>query len=332
MNRQTEIINADDFFGDFANMNAFLDRKDGYEEYWRWPEDMGNGFCYAIKLRPGLILSMGEHLLWKPLSVDVEISSTCCFFSYSVSKTSGILQGRQNITDGIIFNSDQNYISHIPGWQGTSNFPDNVQIRSVAVDIAPWLLNYFLDEHHDQFPADLHEIANGSAKKYFHCPLVRTPLIDIRLHEIFNCQYQGPLKRMYLESKVLELIVHSLSQLIANKKKHDSSLTLDPGDFERTEKARNILIGNMQNPPSLVKLAGQVGLNKNKLNQNFRLIYGTSAFDYLRMYRLEHSKKLLENGEKNVAEIAFEVGYAQQCNFTKAFKNYFGSNPAKHLR
>jgi len=332
MNRQTEIINADDFFGNFANMNTFLDRKDGFEDYWRWPEDMGNGFCYAIKLRPGLILSIGEHLLWKPLSVNCEISSTCCFFSYSISKTSTILIGKQITTDGIMFDSAQNHISYMPGWQGTANFPNNVHLRSVSVDIAPWLLNHFLDEHHDQFPMDLYDIANGSAEKYFHRPLIKTPVIDMRLHEICNCKYQGPLKRMYLESKVLELIVHSLSQLVVNQKKHDTPLSLHTGDVERIHEVRDILIRNMQNPPSLAKLASQAGLNKNKLNQHFRQVYGTSVFDYLRIYRLECSKKLLENGEKNVAEIAFEIGYAQQCNFTKAFKKYFGSNPAKHLR
>ena len=91
------------------------------------------------------------------------------------------------------------------------------------------------------------------------------------------------------------------------------------------------MIRNLENPPSLLELARQVGINKNKLNQNFRQVFGTSVFDYLRIRRLERSKELLKSKAKNVTEVAFEVGYAQQSNFTRAFKKHFGTNPTDYL-
>ncbi|WP_320043044.1 helix-turn-helix domain-containing protein [uncultured Desulfobacter sp.] len=43
-------------------------------------------------------------------------------------------------------------------------------------------------------------------------------------------------------------------------------------------------------------------------------------------------RDLLENKKMNVTEAAFEVGYAHQQSFTKAFKNHFGTNPVDHIR
>jgi AraC-like DNA-binding protein len=56
-------------------------------------------------------------------------------------------------------------------------------------------------------------------------------------------------------------------------------------------------------------------------------VFGTSAFEYLRMQRLERARQLLVNSHKSVTEIAFEVGYSQPSGFSKAFKRYFGANP-----
>ncbi len=65
---------------------------------------------------------------------------------------------------------------------------------------------------------------------------------------------------------------------------------------------------------------------------NPRPLAYTGVFDYLRIRRLEQGRELLKSGGKNVTEVAFEIGYAQQGNSTKAFKNYFGTNPTNYLR
>jgi AraC-like DNA-binding protein len=152
------------------------------------------------------------------------------------------------------------------------------------------------------------------------------------IHQILDCPYQGSLRRLYLESKTLELITHNLAQLVVDKNGRNRPFTLQSCDIERVREVRDVLICNLENPPSLLELARMVGINKNKLNQGFRQTFGTSVFDYLRIRRLERARELLASKEKNVTEVAFEVGYAQQSNFTKAFKRHFGTNPTDHLR
>ena len=290
-------------------------------------------FMYMIKFRPGLMLGIGDYQLWKNLTVSFEakISSFVMGFSVpaNVWSTLGYGQAKKDV---LMFNSGQSFISYLPEWQGTAEYPVRTPVRTVGIYIDPLLLNTFMEGQHDRFPTGMHDIVNGSNEKHYYHSLTTTPLVNMAIHQILDCPYQGSLRRLYLESKTLELIAHNLAQLIVDKNGHNRPFTLLPSDIERVREARDVLIRNLENPPSLLELASQVGINKNKLNQGFRQVFGNSVFEYLRIRRLERARELLESKEKNVTEAAFEVGYAQQSNFTKAFKRHFGINPTYHLR
>ena len=333
MHQKPTIINAEELFGNFSNLGEFLNSEESFEKYWGWPDEIGNGFMYMIKFRPGLMLGIGDYQLRENLTVSFEWKSPAFVMGFSVPAniwfTLGYGQGKK---DALLLNSGESFISYLPEWQGIAEYPARTPVRSVGIYIDPLLLNTFLDEQHDRIPTDMHDIVNGANEKHYHHALATTPAANLAVHQILNCPYRGPLKRLYVESKTLELIAHNLAQLIVDKNGHNRPFTLLPSDIERIREARNVLINNLENPPSLLELARQVGINKNKLNQGFHQVFGTSVFDHLRISRLEQARELLESKEKNVTEAAFEVGYAQQSNFTKAFKRHFGINPTYHLR
>lgn len=62
---------------------------------------------------------------------------------------------------------------------------------------------------------------------------------------------------------------------------------------ERIHYTKDILIRNSNNPPSLLALARQVGLNDCTLKKGFRQVFGTSAFGYLHDYRMQQVQQLL---------------------------------------
>jgi len=333
MNQGTTTINAEDLFGDFLKVPKLQNSKESFERYWELPEEIGSGFMCMIKLRPGLMLGIGNYQFWQNLTVSFELKSSQFMIGLSVPgnvwSTFGYGQGKKNV---FMLNSGQSYISYLPEWQGIAEYPARTPLRTVGIYIDPLLLNTFMDGQHDRIPTAMHDIVNGDNEKYYHQPLTTIPVVNMTLHEILNCPYQGSLKRLYLESKALELITHNLAQLVVEKKGHNRLSELQSGDIERVREARDVLINNLENPPSLLELARQVGINKNKLNQGFHQLFGTSVFDYLRIHRLERARELLESKEKNVTEAAFEVGYAEQRSFTRAFKKHFGTKPIDHLR
>ncbi|WP_439566637.1 helix-turn-helix transcriptional regulator, partial [Gloeocapsopsis crepidinum] len=153
-----------------------------------------------------------------------------------------------------------------------------------------------------------------------------TPTMQLVLHQIFNCPYQELTRGIYLESKVLELVALRLEQAMTKHSKSDCK-RLKPDDIERIHHAKDILLCNADNPPSLVDLARQVGLNDYKLKLGFRYCFGTTAFGYLHSYRMEQARSLLEHNQLSVKEIGQKVGYTNSRRFAIAFKQRFGVSP-----
>ena len=83
----------------------------------------------------------------------------------------------------------------------------------------------------------------------------------------------------------------------------------------------------LDHPPSLVDLSRIVGLNRNKLNHGFKVLYGDTAFNLLRHERLSKARSLLSDSDLSLPEIAFAVGYNSQANFTTAFRKHYGRTP-----
>ena len=80
------------------------------------------------------------------------------------------------------------------------------------------------------------------------------------LNDILNCKLIGELKNMYIQGKVFELLSLEISKLEKDK----NEITLDNYDKNAILKAKEILLDNLQNPPSIVTLAKMVHLSEVK--------------------------------------------------------------------
>ena len=332
MHQETTIINGEELFGNFSDPGEFQDCRDGFEKYWEWPDEIGNGFMYMIKLRPGLMLGVGNYRLIENIALSFEFKYSPVVFGFSITgNVSYTINSEEGQKDLWYFKAGHSVITYLPEWQGIAKAPVGTPVGCISIYIDPLLLNTFMEGQHDHIPIGMRDIVNSTDDKVYYQVSTTTLSADMTIHQILNCPYQFPLKRLYLEGKALELISYSMAQFVSPGATLQKASVLRPNDIERVREARNVLIRNLENPPSLLELARQVGTNKTTLNQGFRQIFGTSAFDYLRIRRLERARDLLESKKMNVTEAAFDVGYSQQSNFTKAFKNHFGTNPTDHL-
>ena len=153
------------------------------------------------------------------------------------------------------------------------------------------------------------------------------PRMSAILQQILHCPYQGLVKRMYLESKVIELMALVLDHEVTIQQGEIKKSSLKPEQIERIYYAREILFQDLTDPPSLTDLAHQVGLNDFLLKQGFRQVFGTTVFGELRSHRLNVAKQLLAEQDVSIAEIAHRVGYASLNSFSKAFSREFGLRP-----
>jgi len=138
-------------------------------------------------------------------------------------------------------------------------------------------------------------------------------------------KYNGKLKEIYFESKLLELVYSTIEQLKLDPL--EETIHLSSADVERIKKAKSILLEDIVNPPSLKELAYKSAINDFKLKKGFKKIYGNTVFGFLQEHRLEKAKKLIEKNEVNINEAARLVGYKSISHFSKIFKEHFGVLP-----
>jgi AraC-like DNA-binding protein len=168
--------------------------------------------------------------------------------------------------------------------------------------------------------------AQGAALRHVYAmPL--TPSMKIILYKIRTCRYTGLLKRMLLESKVLDLLVLLLKQIAPEKPFKGLTVRLD--DVDKLYEVKRVVEQHLTHQHSLRELARQVGLNEFKLKKGFRELFGTTIFSYLLDLRMEHARQLLIQGTMTVEEVAEEVGYKYAKNFMTAFKRKFNMLPAE---
>lgn len=104
--------------------------------------------------------------------------------------------------------------------------------------------------------------------------------------------------------------------------------TVNPLDREGVEEIKASLRNNLENPPSLIHLAKQVGMSVAKLKRIFPNIAGTTIYGYLWKQRMEYAIYLLNEGQMNVKEVAYSVGYKSMSHFSKTLGRYFGKTPS----
>ncbi|MEI1375912.1 AraC family transcriptional regulator [Nostoc sp. UHCC 0926] len=190
----------------------------------------------------------------------------------------------------------------------------------------------FSEEDLEQIPISLRQaLLGGKVQPYYHQGKITRQMRRV-LHQILQCTHEGLMKRMYLESKAVELIMLHFQQFQEQEAHNYSLTTKNLNDIDKIYQAKEILLGNLENPPSLIELARQVGLNDFKLKRGFRQVFGTSAFKYLHDYRLEKASQLLASGEMSVEQVGFKVGFDSRSYFALAFRKKFGLNPKQYFQ
>jgi AraC-like DNA-binding protein len=83
---------------------------------------------------------------------------------------------------------------------------------------------------------------------------------------------------------------------------------------------------------TLENLAKEIGLSRALLAERFSDFVGVPPMRYLTKWRMQIASELLRGGGANVATVAFEVGYASEAAFSRAFKKMVGVSPSHWRR
>lgn len=210
------------------------------------------------------------------------------------------------------------------------NLPINLEINqnswivSVSVSIKKFHGLFSQEADYITFLSD-----DNKEKKYYKDGKI-SPSMAIVLNQLINYNLNLSIKNLYFKGKAYELL-----SLFFNRSEdaniEQCPFLTDETNVIKIRKAKDIIISNMAEPPSLQELSDEIGLNLKKLKEGFKQIYGDSVYSFLFDYKMEVARKLLEHGSFNVNEVGLKVGYSTSSHFIAAFKKKFGTTPKKYL-
>lgn len=150
------------------------------------------------------------------------------------------------------------------------------------------------------------------------------------LEDVQACSLEGRLRRLFLQSKALEIVCQALDAL--DQSERLGSVEASRHTARSVLKAQLFVAENFANPPPLEKIAAEVGLSRSALCSGFRQILGQSVYEYIRDLRMEQALTLLRDGDDPIIQIAYAVGYDRPSSFSAAFQRRFGATPSELRR
>jgi AraC-like DNA-binding protein len=166
-------------------------------------------------------------------------------------------------------------------------------------------------------------------KKYYKEDNI-SPSMAIVLSQLFHYNLHPSIKNLYYKGKGYELL-----SLYFNRTEDPNAeqcpFLIDEDNVFKIKKAKEIVIANMAEPPTLQELADEIGLTLKKLKMGFKQIYGDTVYGFLFDYKMDYARKLLDSGSYNVNEVGLRIGYSTGSHFIAAFKKKFATTPKKYL-
>jgi AraC family transcriptional activator of pyochelin receptor len=160
-------------------------------------------------------------------------------------------------------------------------------------------------------------------------PATASPMMMRIVKAIIDCPNTGDLRRNFMQAKISVLLLLALEQIISRPAEKETSIHLKRYDLEKIHEAREYLLLNMENPPTLKELAHKMGINDFKLKKGYKQVFGTTIFGDFNRERMDKAIQCLLEKNMSIANTALLTGYQDPPNFIRAFKVYFGSTPGE---
>ncbi len=127
---------------------------------------------------------------------------------------------------------------------------------------------------------------------------------------------------------------NSLTQSLRDTVKYKNSSLTERMAKELKEKLGRLLENEkiyMQSELNLIKLADQLNIDRYSMSQVINEGFGKGFYELMNEYRVQEAKRILQDTDKNIGDVIFEVGFNNHASFYKAFKKHTKITPSKFV-
>ncbi len=310
----------------------FADKK-SFENSLRFDDNgtlcAGKDSLQLVSIRPGIYVAtfQTDPAVMGRYNFNMEESSVIGFAFHLSGKLECIWErerGRKPLS--MLYQRGVNSVACLHGEKGHSHYLSPEVLNAVAIYVDRERFTDLIAEELGAMPKDCRSLLR---QKSFFLSLPMTRDMYNAAGRAFHHPFQGTAARLHLEGCGLELLALQIDQLSRQACPGKSLLRADE---ERIRMARDILVQQMEAPPTIASLASQVGINSVKLQRGFKQVFGITIGQFLMQQRMACARELLLNRETDVAQAALRVGYSNISHFIRCYKKTFGVTPGSHKR
>lgn len=149
------------------------------------------------------------------------------------------------------------------------------------------------------------------------------PEMTVEMHmilkEIISYSKKGVMQKLFVEAKIIKLLMLVFEQFNEKDAVHTSSPI--------SSRVRKFIDENYHQNIRAEELGNLMGVSQNRIRKAFKEQYHITAAHYLLELRMLKARKMIIDENIMIKEIAIECGYEYVQNFTRAFKKKFGVSP-----
>src|SRR5205814_8612792 len=154
-------------------------------------------------------------------------------------------------------------------------------------------------------------------------------LADALAVEVLNDRFLSPER---LEFMLQELALSIVETYLARRRGASPAWRGSKFEDTRIRRAISLLRARPNKELNMDELASQVGLSRSRFYDLFQVCTGFSPRAYLDMLCVEAAISRLSSGRGKIGELAAELGFSAQSNFTRFFLNQVGVPPSEYRR
>ncbi|MDU2570492.1 MAG: AraC family transcriptional regulator, partial [Veillonella sp.] len=151
------------------------------------------------------------------------------------------------------------------------------------------------------------------------------------VRQIFSSLYKVPdqIKGHYFKLKVIEIF---LLLSIISTTNHEKRSSYRKQQVDIVKAVNEYISTQFMKRITIDSLSDRFDIPTSTLKRCFKGVYGTTIHQYLKECRINAAKRLLQESDQSVLEIANAVGYENGSKFTSAFKESTGVTPSAYRK
>ncbi|MBS4871436.1 MAG: helix-turn-helix transcriptional regulator [Peptoniphilus sp. oral taxon 375] len=162
--------------------------------------------------------------------------------------------------------------------------------------------------------------------------------LNVYLCTYFLLKYKLHLEKMAenFDQKIQEIETFeqavALGEMILNDYKNRFGTVLISVDHQLIKQALTYIQQHFHEKITLDTVAKKLHLSKNYLCHLFQEETGHKFCEYVSLLRVQHAKKLIEEGKDSFTSISYTCGFSSQSHFSTTFKKYAGCTPKEYQK